>query len=128
MRNSLRLGLASSFLLAAPVGAGPSGGGKVSDGYHDHAGLVKAVDSIQHLNPKLTSVTTLATSPGGRVVQVVRLAAGDNPDTRPGILVIANASGPHVVGSEVALGLMRSLINDYGKVAAVTDLLDHRVV
>ena len=97
-------------------------------GYHDHAALGRALDSLQRAHPRLVQVSTIARSPGGRAVHAVRLGAGADADARPALLVVANAYGPHVVGSEIALAAAGRLAARYGRDSGVTRLLDGATV
>ncbi|HET7604039.1 MAG TPA: M14 family metallopeptidase [Gemmatimonadales bacterium] len=96
-----------------------------SDGYHSSAALASALKSAAG---RAVTVSTIATSPGGFPVQAVRLGAGDDVDSRPAVLLIANAWGPEVVGSEIALGVVQKLGAGYGKDSAVTSLLDRATI
>jgi hypothetical protein len=111
-------------LLVAPALAAQS----PATGYHDHAALGRALDSLQRAHPRLVQVTTLARSPGGRAVQAVRLGAGADADARPALLVVANAHGPHVVGSEIALAAVQRLAARHGRDSAITRLLDEATI
>ncbi len=107
-------------LVARPAGAQPP-----SAGYHDHARLGRALDSLQRAHPRLVQVSTIGRSAGGRALHAVRLGAGgDAADQRPALLVVANAHGPHVVGSEIALAAAGRLAAAYGRDSATTRLLD----
>lgn len=75
-------------------------------GYHTAVQLKTALDSIARTNSRTVTVTTLATSPGGRAVPVVRL--GDS-DEKPALLILAGAYGPQLASSEVALRIVREL-------------------
>lgn len=109
--------------LSAQAGAPPS-----SAGYRNHAGVTAAIDSLRRAYPRLVESSVLATSPGGRAVHVVRLGAGQNVDDRPALLIMANAHGPHVVGTEIALGAAQRLARAYGQDQAVTALLDRATI
>ena len=74
------------------------------------------------------TVSEVARSPGNRRVSAIRLGAGTDPDGRPALLILANAFGPHVVGSEVATNLATLLAEAYGRDSAVTALLDARTL
>ena len=76
-------------------------------GYHNAARLAGAFDSLARARPQLVAVSVLATSPGNRPVQLVRLGAGANVAERPALLIVANAAGAHVAGSEIALRAAR---------------------
>ena len=79
-------------------------------GYHTAARLAASLDSIARANPSVR-VTTLATSPGGRPVQLVRIGTSDE---KPALLVLAGAHGPQLASSEVALRLIRLLSSRQG--------------
>jgi hypothetical protein len=108
------------FLAAAPLAAQHP-----SDGYHSSAALASA---LKRAAGRAVEVSTIATSPGGLPVQAVRLGAGEDVDSRPAVLLIANAWGPEVVGSEIALGVVQRLGAGYGKDSAVTALLDRATI
>jgi hypothetical protein len=125
---SARVAAAALLALAvsvAPLRAQPRA---ANAGYHSHAALARSLDSLRRALPNVVAVTQIATSPGGRAVHLVRVGAGADVDARPALLVLANAYGPHVVGSEAALGAARSLAGAYGRDAAVTRLLDRNTV
>lgn len=120
-RRVLPVAAAAGVLaFGAPVLAAQS----PASGYHDHARLGRALDSLQRAHPRLVQVTSLARSAGGRDVHAVRVGAGQNVDDRPALLVVANAYGPHVVGSEIALAAAGRLAAGYGRDSATTRLLD----
>lgn len=97
-------------------------------GYHTSAQLIAALNEIARAHPSLVSVSVLATTPGNRPVQLVRVGAGANVDDRPALLIVANAHGPHLVGSEIALRTVRSLASSYASNAATKALLDRVTV
>ena len=90
--------------LALPSGAQ----GRPTDGYHSNARLAAVLDSIRSAAPQQVGVMTIATSPGGRPVQAVRIGAAD----KPAVLVLAGAYGPQVASSEVALRVVRDLVRE----------------
>lgn len=121
----LLLAVAVAAVATGTVGQAQSGRGSR---YHSGRDLSAALDSVRRAAPQLIQVSIIAESPGGFSVQVVRLAAGADADARPALLVIANAAGPHVVGSEIALGVIRTLATGYGADSAVKRLLDRRTI
>jgi Zinc carboxypeptidase len=80
--------------------------GRTTAGYHPAARFSAALDSVARASRGFVTVSTIATSPGGRPVQLVRL--GDS-DEKPALLVLANAYGPQIASSEVALRLIGDL-------------------
>lgn len=97
-------------------------------GYANHARLIASIDSLRRSAPELVSVSDVATSTGGRRIPLVRLGRGANVDRRPALLVLANTYGPHLIGSEIALGAIRRLVGAYGTDTAVTRLLDQHTL
>lgn len=94
--------------LTAPVLAAPmlAAQGRPTDGYHDAARLSAALDSIARANRGFVTLSTIATTPGRRPVQLVRL--GDS-DEKPALLILAGAHGPQLASSEVALRVIKEL-------------------
>lgn len=97
-------------------------------GYSTHTRLVAAIDSLKRVAPDLVAVSDVATSTGGRRIPLIRLGKGTNVDKRPALLVLGNTYGPHIIGSEIALGAARQLVGAYGKDTTVTRLLDQRTI
>lgn len=114
-------------LLCVPLSLGAQGAPPASP-YLPHARLAASLDSLGRARPQVVRVSIIATSPGGRSAQLVRLGAGADVDARPAVLLLANAHGPHLVGSEVALRTARDLAGAYGRDTAVTRLLDRVTV
>ena len=71
----------------------------VSAQYLNHGDLTVALRNLAGRAGAQAELVTIATSPAGRAVQALRLGAAD----RPALLVIANAHGPHLVGSTIAM-------------------------
>lgn len=93
--------------------------------YRDHASLTRALDSLQRAYPRLVTVSTIGQSAGGRALHAVRLGAGGAAaDGRPALLVVANASGPQVLGSEISVAAVGRIAAGYGRDSASTRLLD----
>jgi hypothetical protein len=96
-----------------------------SDGYHSSSALTSAFKAV---SGSAVQVSNIGTSAGGLPLTAVRLGAGEGVDSRPAVLLIANAWGPQVVGSEIALGVVQKLGSGYGKDSAITALLDRATI
>ena len=124
--------LATACLVALPAAIAPlsaqAARTPAAGGYHSARELSAALEAVARANPRIVELTRIAESPGRRQVHAVRLAAGESPDRRPALLVIAGSHGPHLVGSEAALGVVRRLAAGYGRDTAVTRLLDRNTV
>ncbi len=99
-----------------------------STGYQNAAALERSIDQLARAHRNVVDVTVVARSPGNRPVRAIRLGAGKDPDGRPALLVLANAFGPHVVGSEMAIRVATQLATAYGSDTSVTALLDSRTI
>jgi len=126
MPRSTLLALASALTLGAASGAEAQA--RAASSYRSHARLTEALDSIRRAKPQVAQLLTVGTSPGGRAIHALRLGAGADVDRRPALLVLANAYGPHLVGSEIALAAARRLASGYGSDTGTTRLLDRRTV
>lgn len=83
--------------------------------YQNHAQLLRSVQQLAAANGSRTALLTIATSPGGRAVQALRVG----PAGRPALLVIAGAHGPQLVGSSIALSAAKALLAS-GRADSVT--------
>lgn len=97
MRPSSALVLSAALALVAPP---------LEAQYQTHAQLSRSVQELANANRARTSVVTIATSPGGRAIQALRVGPAD----RPALLVIAGAHGPQLVGSNIALSAARAML------------------
>lgn len=96
-------------------------------GYHNSRSLRTAFDDLARQHPRLVTVSTLGNSAGGRPLTLVRLGSASDQE-RPALLIIANAFGPHVVGSEVALRVTSRLAAAYATDSAVRSALDRSAI
>ena len=96
--------------------------------YHDDDALSSAVREMESRHGNLVQVLDVASTPGGAVVRAVRLGAGEGVESRPALLVVAGAYGPHLVGTEVALHVAQSLASGYGSDSTVKQLLDRATI
>jgi hypothetical protein len=92
--------------------------------WRTHQSLATSLQGLAQMHRGRAELVTIATSPGGRAVHALRIGAGADAATRPALLIVANAHGPHLVGSEIAAATAERLLAAYGKDAAVTSLLD----
>ncbi len=92
--------------------------------WRDHRALSAALTALAQEHASRASLVTVATSPGGRSIQALRIGSGGNVATRPALLVVANAYGPHLVGSEIAFTAAQRLLQGYGRDSAATRLLN----
>jgi hypothetical protein len=110
------------FLLLPPRLVAQSGS------YHSPRQFAEALETLRRDFPRLLQILAIAQTPGGNPLQAIRLGAGATVDTRPALLIIAGAQGPHLVGSEIALGSLTTLVRAYGTDTAITRLLDEKTV
>jgi len=120
-RVAVGLAVLAALTLAMP---GPSHGQATS--YLDHDGLTRELRTLTNSSP-LATLQSLATTREGREVWMVQVAntSGTPVEERPGILVVGNLEGDHVVGSHLALEAIRYLIANAGEEAVAAALRDH---
>jgi hypothetical protein len=82
-------------------------------GYLDHSSLTDALKAVASAHPDRVKLDSLAKSREGRDVWIATIggAPKDSP-ARPSILVVANLEADHLVGSQVALGLVEKLAQE----------------
>jgi len=98
------------------------------EGYADDAALAAALKHAAEAYPKALRVESLGKSLRGRdlwMATVGHARPGTGAGTAPpAILVVANLEADHVVGSQVALGLVERLAAADGRDPAISALLD----
>jgi Zinc carboxypeptidase len=115
-------------LLAVPDAVRAQAATNGLEGYQSHAALVRALNRLSQTYPNIVAFSQIAQSPGGRAVHAVRLSSGGAADNRSALLIVANASGPHVVGTAVALAAIEHLASGYGSDSVITAILNNHVV
>ncbi|MCJ7627595.1 MAG: M14 family metallopeptidase [Longimicrobiales bacterium] len=94
--------------------------------YLDHAGLTRELNSLVN-GSNLATMESLGTTLGGREVWLVTVAntSGTPLDERPGVLVVGNLEGDHLVGSQLSLEAIRYLLQNAQDEAVQSALSDH---
>jgi len=121
----LVFGLAT--LLASTL-AHPDVGHGQTAAYLDFDGFTRELRSIVD-SSELATLESLGTTLGGREVWVVEVGnpSGSPLGNRPGILVVGNLEGTHLVGSHLALEALRYLIQNQDD-ESVRRVLDENVL
>ena len=99
-----------------------------SPAYLDHASLTRELRTLVG-GSRSARMTSLGTTIGGRDIWVVEIAnpGGTPVAERPGVLVVGNLEGDHLVGSSHALESVRYLLTNATN-PAVRQVLDAQVV
>lgn len=87
--------------------------GSVLAGYRNHAEVRAALEELTRQAPEWCSLSTYGVSRGGRDLHVLTIAnpAGSQPvASRPGMLIVANIDGDHLVGTETAVAVAQRLV------------------
>jgi len=97
-------------------------------GYHDYAALSTALKRLAQQHPRITELQSIGKTVKGRDIWMLQISgtAGSDPHSKQALLVVGNAEGDHVIGSEVALGIAEYLTSGYGQDDTVTKVLDTR--
>ncbi len=101
-----------------------------SGDYKDYKKLTSELMKLEKVNNKITNLESIGKTAEGRDIWLFSLGnkAGADISKRPAILVTANLEADHLVGSEIALGVIGQLISGYGKDAEVTNAIDNYVI
>lgn len=121
MHNSSFTRRALGSALAGLLALSPGVSGQAS--YRDHAALTAELQSLA--SDPAASLSSIGTTLEGRDIWLVQVAnpGGTPVAERPGVLVVANLTGKHLVGSSHAVEIVRYLLgSDAGS------LLDETVV
>ena len=99
-----------------------------SPAYLDHGALTRELRTLVN-GSRSAKMTSLGTTLGGRELWVVEIAnpGGKPAAERPGVLVVGNLEGDHLVGSSHALESVRYLLAN-AATPAVKSVLDAQVV
>ncbi|WP_169977425.1 M14 family metallopeptidase [Tautonia rosea] len=105
----------------------------VPEGYLDADSLTTRLQDLAEAHPDALAVRSIAESREGRNVWLVTL--GVRPDEEkdeahrpPAVLIVGNLEGDHLVGSQVALGLIERLADPDEEDEAIARLLDRYTV
>ncbi len=77
--------------------------------YSDHQQTGERLNSLVNKYPKLSTLTSLATTRGGKQIRLLTIGAG-NTEIRPAIAIVGGVSGNHLLGSELALQFAENLL------------------
>ncbi len=107
--------------VTAAVLVGSGGLQAQSSEYLDYEALTRELRSLANGSGN-ASMRSIATSHEGREVWLVEVGnpTGIPVDERPAVLVVGNLAGDHVVGSQLALEIIRFLLNDASAASVLT--------
>ena len=122
-----RTAAAAAWLLA--LAAPADGLHAQSDAYLDFDALTTELRSLVN-GSDLVSMRSLGTSHERREIWLLEIGnpAGATLDTRPGLLVVGNLAGDHLVGSALAVDIVRYFLTADTADADVATVLDEQVV
>ena len=123
------IGLKPLALLICMIMAGPTVFAQESESYKDYKKLTTELKNLEKKNNIVTHLESIGKTKEGRDIWLFTLGnpQGLDLDARPGVLVTGNIEADHLIGSEIALGIIDQLITAYGKNAEVTQALDKHV-
>ncbi|MBT4411738.1 MAG: hypothetical protein HOC82_18005, partial [Bacteroidetes bacterium] len=100
-----------------------------SAGYLNFKDLSAQIKSMVQQHDGVANLESIGKSAQGRDVWLITLAnpKGTPLGERPGILVAANFEGDHLVGSQISLSMMKSLLEDYSDNEDIKKSFDEHV-
>jgi Zinc carboxypeptidase len=97
-------------------------------GYLDADALTAALRQRAEGHPETVQLRSLAKTAEGRDVWLVTLGRSKTEGQPPALLIVANMEADHLIGGQVALGLIDRLLDTAGREGAIKTFLDtHRV-
>jgi len=120
-----RLAGGLTLLLVTSLVTPRTGQGQTAS-YLDHDGLTRELNSLVN-SSNLATMESLGTTLGGREIWLVTVGSpsGAPLNERPGVLVVGNLEGDHLVGSQLALEAIRYLVRNAQDEAVQSVLSDH---
>ncbi len=116
----------SAFLVSTPLQTT-----QVETKFHSPAEVAAALKTLAGKFPEICRLSTIGKSYGGQEIHVLEISVRKNrpaPEDRPGVLVVANSEGIHLVGTEAALQLAESILTAYGQDKSWADFLNRNAV
>jgi hypothetical protein len=97
--------------------------------YHSFDEMTAALRQVVRAHSDIARMESLGETSEGREIWMVEIANrnGVPVDERPGLLIVANLEGDHVVGSELALHTVEYLLANYGTDTDVKERVDNHV-
>lgn len=93
--------------------------------YHTYTTLTQELKDLAALYPKLARVESIGTSVQGREIWVMKISDNvEQDEDEPEVKYVAAMHGDEVVGKELMMYLIRHLLENYGKDAAITQLVN----
>ena len=93
--------------------------------YHKHAALTTELQAYAAAFPAISRLVNVGLSVQGRELWAMLIT--DNPDVEedePEFKYVSSMHGDEIMGVEMCLYLIDTLLNDYGSVSRITDLVD----
>ncbi|OQX95818.1 hypothetical protein B6I21_03480 [candidate division KSB1 bacterium 4572_119] len=96
--------------------------------YHNYSSLTKSLKELAAKNKSIVKLSSIGKTYQGRDIWALQITGNNGKKAldKQALLVCGNLEGDHVIGSEVALGIARYLIEGYNKNKEITELLDKR--
>lgn len=82
----------------------------ILQGYHDYEAHQQKVFDLAKRS-QLVQARALAQSAGGRDVFLITLSTAEKPEANPAYLIVGGVDAPHLVGSEIALGMASAIVD-----------------
>jgi carboxypeptidase T len=94
--------------------------------YHTYEEVVEELKILEEKHPNLVTVIDIGKSHQGRSIKAVQITNTKITDKKPAILYTGQTHAREVISAEVSLGLIKKLVNEYGKDNYITNLVDNR--
>jgi len=98
--------------------------------YHNYEQVVDELKKKEKEHPDIISVSSIGETLEGRPIEMVRITGGPEKkkgrQKKPEVLILGQTHAREYISAEVALGLVNTLADKYGKDDEITKLVDER--
>jgi len=96
--------------------------------YHDYSSLTRLLKQLVKKYPHLSQLESIGTTQSGHEIWALTISNNKTgaASEKAAVAVVGNIDGNHLIGSEIALFTASTLLDKYGKIDSVTQLLNQR--
>ncbi len=102
---------------------------QITNDYHNFDDLTASLRSLVRAHSDIATMESVGTTLEGRDIWMVQIAnrEGAPVEQRPGLLIVANLEGDHLIGSELALQTIEYLLTNFPTDTEVKERVDNHV-
>lgn len=95
--------------------------------YYNYGEMTAQLKRLASTHSDLCALESKGKTLGGREIWLATVTKG-NPTEHPAVLVVAGVEGADIAASELAVGYMTHLLENYGKVDSITNFINNTTI